>query len=40
MISDWFLENYKVLNGDKCLFLALGFDESLPDFSFNDTAMN
>ena len=28
-----------VLNADKCHFLTVGFNESFPDFSFNDTTI-
>ena len=32
-ISEWFYENYMVLNADKCHY------EPFPDFSFNDTTI-
>ena len=28
-----------VFNADKCYFLAVGFNEPYPDFSFNDTTV-
>ena len=33
IISQWFCENYMILNPDKCHFLTLGFNKSFPDFS-------
>ena len=36
IISEWFYENYMLLNPDKCHFLTLGFDKSFPDFSFDN----
>ena len=35
----WFYKNYIVLNVDKCHFVTVGFNESFPDFSFNDTTI-
>ena len=32
-------EKYMDLNPDKYHFLTLGFNESSPDFSFNDTTI-
>ena len=37
IISQWFCENYMILNPDKCHFLTLGFNKSFPDFSFKNT---
>ena len=37
IISEWFYENYMVLNPDKCHFLTLGFNEPFADFSFKNT---
>ena len=37
IISEWFYENYIVINADKCHFLTVGFNKPFPDFSFNDT---
>ena len=37
IISEWFYENYIVLNPDKCHFLTLGFNKPFPDFSFENT---
>ena len=37
IISEWFYENYMILNADKWLFLTVGFNEPFPDFSFNNT---
>ena len=37
IISEWFYENYIVLNPDKCHFLTLGFNKPFPDFSFKNT---
>ena len=37
IISEWFYENYMVLNPDKCNFLTLGFNKPFPDFSFENT---
>ena len=39
LISEWFYENYMVLNADKCHFLTVGFNEPFPDFPFNDTTI-
>ena len=39
IISEWFYENYMVLNADKCHFLTIGSNEPFPDFSFNDPAI-
>ena len=36
-ISEWFYENYMVLNPDKCHFPTLGFNKPLPDFFFENT---
>ena len=36
-VSEWFYENYMVLNPDKCHFLTLGFNEPFADFSFKNT---
>ena len=38
-ISEWFYEDYMVLNADKCHFLTVSFNEPFPDFSFNDTTI-
>ena len=40
IISEWFYENYMVLNPDKCHFLAPGFNKPVPDFSFEDIIIN
>ena len=37
IISEWFYENYMVLNPDKCHFLTLGFNKLFPDFFFENT---
>ena len=37
VISEWFYENYMVLNTDECYFLTLGFNKLFPDFSFENT---
>ena len=37
IISEWFYENYMVLNPHKYHFLTLGFNKSFPDFSFKNT---
>ena len=37
IISEWFYENYMVLNRDICHFLTLGFNKLFPDFSFENT---
>ena len=37
IISEWFYENYKFLSKNKCHFLILGFNETVPDFSLNST---
>ena len=37
IISEWFYENYMVLNPDKRQFPALGFTKPFPDFSFENT---
>ena len=37
IISEWFYENYMVLNPDKCHFLTLGFNKPFPDFSFENS---
>ena len=39
IISEWFYENYTVLNADKCHFLTVGFNEPFSVFSFNDTTV-
>ena len=39
IISEWFYENYMVLNADKCHSVTVGFNESFPDFSFNYTTV-
>ena len=39
IISEWFYENYIVLNAGKYNFLTIGFNEQFPDFSFNDTTI-
>ena len=39
IMSEWFYENYMVLNAAKCYFLTVGFYEPFPDFSFNDTSI-
>ena len=39
IISEWFYENYIVLNADKCHFLTVGFNEPFSVFSFNDTTV-
>ena len=36
--SEWFHENYMVLNPVKYHFLTPGFNQLYPDFSFYDTA--
>ena len=38
-MSEWFYEKYMDLNPDKYHFLTLGFNESSPYFSFNDTTI-
>ena len=35
----FFFENCMNLNADKCHFLTAGFNESFPDFSFNNTTI-
>ena len=35
--SEWFYENYMVLNPGKCHFLTLGFNKPFSDFSFENT---
>ena len=37
IVSEWFYENYMVLNTDKCHFLSLGFNKPFPDFFFKNT---
>ena len=37
IISEWFYENYIVLNPGKCHFLTLGFNKLFPGFSFENT---
>ena len=40
IITEWFFENYMVLNPDKCHFLTsfnLGSNKHFPDFSFEST---
>ena len=37
IISEWFYENYMVLDPDKRHFPALGFTKPFPDFSFENT---
>ena len=32
-------KNYMVLNANKCHFLTVGFNESFPDLSLNDTTI-
>ena len=39
IISEWFYEDFMVLNDDKGHFLSVGFHEPLPDFSFNGTQL-
>ena len=39
IISEWFYEDFMVLNDDKGHFLSVGFHEPLPDFSFNGTTI-
>ena len=39
IISEWFYENYTVLNAGECHFITVGFNESFPDFSFSDTTI-
>ena len=38
-ISEWFYENYMVLNADKCHFITVGFNDPFPDFSLKDTTV-
>ena len=40
IMSEWFYENYMVVNADKCHFLTAGFNEPFQDFSFNDTTIS
>ena len=37
IVSEWFYENYMVLNTDKCHFPSLGFNKPFPDFFFKNT---
>ena len=37
IISEWFYENYMVLNPNKYHFLTLGFNKPFPGFSFENT---
>ena len=37
ILSEWFYENYMVINPDKCYFLTVVFNEPFPEFSFNCT---
>ena len=37
IISEWFYENFMVLNTYKYYFLTVRFNEPFSDFSFNDT---
>ena len=37
--SEWFYENYMVLNADKFHFLNVGFNEPFPYSFFNDTTI-
>ena len=37
IVSEWFYENYIVLNPDKCHFQTLGFNKLFPNFSFKTT---
>ena len=37
IISEWFYENYLVLNPNKYHFLTLGFNKPFPGFSFENT---
>ena len=39
IISEWFYENYMLLNPDKCHFLSLGFNKPFLDFSFENTTI-
>ena len=39
IISEWFYENYTVLNAGECHFLPVGFNESFPDFSISNTTI-
>ena len=34
ILSEWFYENYMVINPDKCYFLTVVFNEPFPEFSF------
>ena len=35
-IFNWFYENFMILNPDKCFFLALGFQDAQPNFSYDN----
>ena len=38
-ISEWFYENYILLNADKCHSITVSFNEPFPDFSVSYTAI-
>ena len=37
IVSEWFYENYMVLNPNKCHFRTLIFNKPFPEFSFENT---
>ena len=39
-VTEWFLENYMVLNAGKCHFMCLGKNTENETFTFKDTIMN
>ena len=39
-VTEWFFENYMVLNAGKCHFMCLGKNTENETFIFNDTIMN
>ena len=39
IVSDWFYENYMVLNADKCHFMCLGKNTEEETFTFNEIVM-
>ena len=40
LVSEWFEENYMVLNADKCHFMCLGKDTENETFIFNNFILN
>ena len=39
-VTEWFFENYMVLNAGKCHFMCLGKNTENETFTFKDTIMN